>query len=138
MSAKLRVVSWVLLTIVGGLTLLGSLGSVYVAYVAEAEIDQIGPMNLSSVPITIAACGDSNSPSTPTPTPTPSTGGVQGVVGTNHGLLLSPHAAMVIGTLLKIKSADFKVKSRLEKLWHIRTFATSFVVVLFMMSSDNR
>ncbi len=42
---------------------------------------------LSSVPITIAACGDSNSPSTPTPTrtPTPSTGNVQGVVGTNHG-----------------------------------------------------
>ncbi len=44
---------------------------------------------LSSVPITIAACGGSSSPSTPTrtptPTPTPSTGNVQGVVGSNHG-----------------------------------------------------
>ena len=49
MSAKLRVVSWVLLTLVGGLTLLGSLGSVYVAYVADAEQDQIGPMKLSEL-----------------------------------------------------------------------------------------
>ena len=44
---------------------------------------------LSSVPITIAACGgsssSSSSPSTPTPTPTPSTGNVEGVIGTNHG-----------------------------------------------------
>ncbi len=42
---------------------------------------------LSSVPITIAACGGSSSPSTPTPTPTPtpSTGNVEGVIGTNHG-----------------------------------------------------
>ena len=49
MSAKLKIVSWVLLTIVGSLTLLGSLGSVYVAYVADAKIDQIGPMNLSEL-----------------------------------------------------------------------------------------
>ncbi len=49
MSAKLRVVSWVLLTLLGGLTLLGSLGSVYVAYVADAEQDQIGPMKLSEL-----------------------------------------------------------------------------------------
>lgn len=49
MSAKLRVVSWVLLTLVGGLTLLGSMASVYVAYVAGAEQDQIGPMNLSEL-----------------------------------------------------------------------------------------
>ncbi len=49
MSAKLKIVSWVLLTIVGSLTLLGSLGSVYVAYVADAKIDQIGTMNLSEL-----------------------------------------------------------------------------------------
>ena len=49
MSAKLKIVSWVLLTIVGSLTLLGSLDSVYVAYVADAKIDQIGPMNLSEL-----------------------------------------------------------------------------------------
>ena len=49
MSAKLKIVSWVSLTIVGSLTLLGSLGSVYVAYVADAKIDQIGPMNLSEL-----------------------------------------------------------------------------------------
>ena len=49
MSAKLRVVSWVLLTLVGGLTLLGSMGSVYVAYVANADQDQIGPMKLSEL-----------------------------------------------------------------------------------------
>ncbi len=44
---------------------------------------------LSSVPITIAACGGDSSPSTPTPTPTstptPSTGNVEGAIGTNHG-----------------------------------------------------
>ena len=49
MSAKLKIVSWVLLTIVGSLTLLGSLSSVYVAYVADAKIDQIGPLNLSEL-----------------------------------------------------------------------------------------
>ena len=49
MSAKLRIVSWVLLTIVSSLTLLGSLGSVYVAYVADAKQDQIGPMSLSEL-----------------------------------------------------------------------------------------
>ncbi len=49
MSAKLRIVSWVLLTIVGGLTLLGSLGSVYVAYVADAKQDRVGPMSLSEL-----------------------------------------------------------------------------------------
>ena len=49
MSAKLRVVSWVVLTLIGGLTLLGSVASVYVAYVADAEQDQIGPMKLSEL-----------------------------------------------------------------------------------------
>lgn len=49
MSAKLKIVSWVLLTIVGSLTLLGSLGSVYVAYVADAKTDQVGSMSLSEL-----------------------------------------------------------------------------------------
>ncbi len=49
MSAKLKIVSWVLLTIVGSLTLLGSLGSVYVAYVADAKMDQVGSMSLSEL-----------------------------------------------------------------------------------------
>ena len=42
MGNKLRVVSWVLLTLIGALTLLGSVASVYVAYVADAGQDQIG------------------------------------------------------------------------------------------------
>ena len=49
MSAKLRVASWILLTLIGGLTLLGSVASVYVAYVADAGQDQIGPMTLSEL-----------------------------------------------------------------------------------------
>ena len=49
MGNKLRVVSWVLLTLIGALTLLGSVASVYVAYVADAGQDQIGPMTLSEL-----------------------------------------------------------------------------------------
>ena len=57
---------------------------------------------LSSVPITIAACGDSGSPSspTPTPTPTPSTGNVQGVVSANHG-----HTATITSAQLTAANA---------------------------------
>ena len=49
MSSKLRTTSWILLTLIGGLTLLGSGASVYVAYVADADQDQIGPMSLAEL-----------------------------------------------------------------------------------------
>lgn len=42
MSSKLRTASWILLTLLGALTLLGSLASVSVAYFAAAENDVIG------------------------------------------------------------------------------------------------
>lgn len=47
---------------------------------------------------------------------------------------LKPQAAIVIGTLLKIKSADFNVKSRLVQL---RQFwvSMSLIAAFFMMSS---
>lgn len=42
MGSKLRTASWILLTLLGALTLLGSLASVSVAYFADAENDVIG------------------------------------------------------------------------------------------------
>lgn len=42
MGSKLRTASWILLTLLGTLTLLGSLASVTVAYFADAENDVIG------------------------------------------------------------------------------------------------
>lgn len=47
MSSKLRTASWILLSIVGILTLLGSLASVAVAYFSEQ--DQIGPITLTEL-----------------------------------------------------------------------------------------
>ena len=47
MGAKLRMVSWILLTLVGALTLVGSLASMGVAYFSED--DQIGPVTLAEL-----------------------------------------------------------------------------------------
>jgi len=47
MGSKLRVVSWVLLSLIGVLTLLGALASINVAYFSED--DQIGPVSLSEL-----------------------------------------------------------------------------------------
>ncbi len=54
---------------------------------------------LSGVPITIAACGDSDSPSTPSPMPTPPVAptppaqDIQGAVSANHGHVATIMAA---------------------------------------------
>ena len=47
MGAKLRMVSWILLTLVGALTLIGSIASIGVAYFNDE--DQIGPIALSEL-----------------------------------------------------------------------------------------
>lgn len=47
MNPKLRMVSWILLTLVGGLTMFGSIASVGVAYFQDD--DQIGPISLSEL-----------------------------------------------------------------------------------------
>ncbi len=47
MSTKLRMVSWILLTLVGGLTMFGSLASMSVAYFQSD--DQIGPITLNEL-----------------------------------------------------------------------------------------
>lgn len=49
MSSKLRTVSWVLLTIVGVLTLLGALASMSLAYFGSSEDDVIGPIRLNEL-----------------------------------------------------------------------------------------
>ena len=49
MGSKLKTASWILLTLIGALTLFGSLASVGVAYFGSTDDDQIGPVTLTEL-----------------------------------------------------------------------------------------